>query len=150
MSGAVVVATDEPTILIAEDDRFDQLILRRAFKAAQIAAAIHFVEHGEKLLAFLRTYGPEPAASSAPLPSIIFLDLNMPMTDGWEALTRIRAEPAWAHLPIVVMSTLTDQREIDRVLAMGANHYFTKPVHFNELVDTIRVCAKPWLMPHGA
>lgn len=150
MSGSVIVATDERTILVAEDDRFDQLILKRAFKAAQIAASVHFVEHGEKLLAFLKAYDGEAAAAVPTLPSIIFIDLNMPVTDGWEALRRIRAEPAWKHLPIVVMSTLTDPREIDKVLALGANHYFTKPVHFNELVETIRACAMPWLILDGA
>ena len=145
MDGPILVATDEPTILIAEDDKFDQLILKRAFRAAQLGGSVHFVEHGEKLLDYLQECKCPIGKVIRPIPSIIFLDLNMPVLDGWKTLRRIRTEFGLPTLPIVIMSTIRDAREIKEVLALGANHYFTKPVHFDELVTIIRSCVTHWL-----
>ena len=145
MDGPILVATDEPAILIAEDNKFDQLILKRAFRAAQLGGSVRFVEHGEKLLEYLQECKFPIGKVVRPIPSIIFLDLNMPVLDGWKTLRRIRIELSLPTLPIVIMSTIENTREIEEVLALGANHYFTKPIHFDELVAIIRSYVAPWL-----
>jgi CheY-like chemotaxis protein len=150
MPGEAIVATDLPSVLIAEDDRFDQLILKRAFKAAQLGVSVRFVEHGEALISYLNKSLAEAEASTAALPAIIFLDLNMPVVDGWEALRQLRAKPQWASIPVIVMSTLAQESEIARVYANGANAYFTKPTSFEDMVSAIRSCSARWLAPSGA
>lgn len=144
MSGGALVAMEKASVLIAEDDRFDQLILKRAFKAAQLSVSVHFVEHGEALLNYLRNDVPVSGARSV-LPAIIFLDLNMPVVDGWAALRQLREEPQWAGIPVIVMSTLTREEDIARVYANGASAYFTKPTSFEAMVSAIQSCAAPWL-----
>lgn len=147
MLSEALVATDENPVLIAEDDRFDQLIIKRAFKAARLSVAVRFVEHGEELLAYLRD-GPRPRETDTlALPAVIFLDLNMPVVDGWAALRELRAEPRWANIPVIVMSTLTHEDDIARVYASGASAYFTKPTSFEEMVEAIRTSALVWLKP---
>jgi len=150
MSGEALVATDQASVLIAEDDRFDQLILRRAFRAAQLGVAVRFVEHGEELLNHLRQSTGASGPADAVLPAIIFLDLNMPVIDGWETLRQLRAEPRWTAIPIVVMSTLTRESDVARLYAGGASAYFEKPSSFDDMVSAIRSCALPWLSPSGA
>lgn len=150
MSGEALVATEQASVLIAEDDRFDQLILKRAFKAARLGVAVQFVEQGEELLNRLRWSTEAAGPASAALPLIIFLDLNMPVLDGWEALRRLRAEPRWASIPIIVMSTLAREADIARLYASGANAYLPKPSSFDGMVSAIRSCAAPWLTSPGA
>ncbi|MCR0982797.1 response regulator [Roseomonas populi] len=150
MPSEALVATDEKSVLIAEDDRFDQLIIKRAFKAAQLSVSVRFVEHGEELLAYLRS-GARPSETGAlTLPAVIFLDLNMPVVDGWAALRELRSEPRWANIPVIVMSTLTHEDDIARVYASGASAYFTKPTSFDDMVQAIRASASPWLKPPGS
>ncbi|MFC0407187.1 response regulator [Roseomonas elaeocarpi] len=145
MSAEALVATDQPAVLIAEDDRFDQIILRRAFKAARLGVSVRFVEHGEELLRYLRVDAGPPEPGSGTLPAVIFLDLNMPVVDGWAALRELRSEPRWTSIPVVVMSTLANEEDIARVYASGASAYFTKPTSFDDMVEAIRRSAAPWL-----
>ncbi|MFC3127314.1 response regulator [Pseudoroseomonas globiformis] len=145
MPSEALVATDQASVLIAEDDRFDQLILKRAFKASQLGVSVRFVDHGEDLLNYLRG-GVPGGGKDVPLPAVIFLDLNMPVVDGWGALRQLRAEPQWSEIPIIVMSTLVDESEIARLYASGANAYFTKPTSFEDMVAAIRASAARWLV----
>jgi CheY-like chemotaxis protein len=149
VSREALVATGQASVLIAEDDRFDQLILKRAFKAARLSVSVRFVEHGQALINYLSGADKEDDAALA-LPVVIFLDLNMPVVSGWDALRALRAEPKWAGIPVIVMSTLTHEEDIARIYASGANAYFTKPASFDEMVTAIQACAAPWLSPpHG-
>lgn len=147
MTGETIVAMDPPSVLIAEDNRFDQLILKRAFRAARLGVTMHFVEHGEALIDYLSR---EAGGAEAPAPAVIFLDLNMPVLNGWDAIRQLRAQPEWASIPIVVMSTLTQESEIARVYKSGANAYFTKPPGFDDMVAAIRSCTAPWLGAPGS
>ncbi|ONG57895.1 hypothetical protein BKE38_03770 [Pseudoroseomonas deserti] len=152
MLGEALVATDLPSVLIAEDNGFDQLILKRAFKAAELGVVVRFVEHGEALISYLSSGFENDVVGLADrvLPAVIFLDLNMPVADGWEALRQLRADPRWTDIPVIVMSTLAHEGDIAKVYASGASGYFTKPSSFSDMVAAIRTSVAPWLVAEGA
>jgi two-component system, response regulator len=131
------------TILMADDDPDDRMLTEDALKEARLANEIHFVENGEELLHYLRREG-KFAASLAPRPGIILLDLNMPKMDGREALQVIKNDPDLRRIPVIIMTTSKADQDILKSYDLGANSYVTKPVTFEELVEVVRGFGKYW------
>jgi CheY-like chemotaxis protein len=132
------------SILMADDDPDDRLLIQEAFQEAGLSTALYFVEDGEELMDFLRHEGKHSQAER-PLPGLILLDLNMPRKDGREALREIRADQALRRIPIVVLTTSKSEEDICRSYDMGANSYITKPVSFESLVRMVELLGKYWL-----
>jgi CheY-like chemotaxis protein len=130
------------TILIAEDSKFDQMILRRAFAAAEIAVELRFVSDGEDLLTCLR--GMVAAGGTSPLPAIVLMDLHMPRMGGREALRQIRLDERLRHLPIVMLTTSGSERHVRELYGIGANSYVVKPNTFEDVVATVRQLEQYW------
>jgi CheY-like chemotaxis protein len=82
---------------------------------------------------------------AAPRPSLILLDLNMPVKDGRQALVEIKSDPNLRKIPVVVLSTSYDSQDILESYAVGASSYIAKPVSFEKLVDMIKTLATYWL-----
>jgi two-component system, response regulator len=141
-----MVETDKrrPSVLIAEDDPDDRLLLEEIFRGFGDLLEIHFVEDGERLMETLHrgATGPEPSAS---YPGLILMDLNMPRKDGREALLEIKKDPSFRKIPVVVLTT--SALEEDKLLCgkAGADGYVTKPGGFNELDHSIREVVMTWL-----
>lgn len=131
------------SILLAEDDPDDQLLLKRAFAAAELTHELHFVNDGEELLDYLNRRAGYREASS-PLPGIILLDLNMPRKNGREALREIKADPDMRHIPVIVLTTSNLEEDILHSYAMGASSYIIKPVAFSGLVEVIKTLETYW------
>ena len=128
-------------ILIAEDSQFDQMILRRAFQAAEVDVDLTFVKDGEELLTRLRTSAD---GNDGEQPAIILLDLHMPRMNGREALRAIREDPRMRHLPIVMLTTSDSESHIREFYGLGANSYIVKPNNFDEVVATVRELRRYW------
>jgi len=126
------------TILIAEDDPDDRLLIQEAFEEARLANRIEFVDDGVALMDYLR----RPATT---LPGLLLIDLNMPRKDGREVVEEIKADPALKHIPIVVLTTSEAQSDICRSYKLGASSYIQKPVSFEGLVEVIKILNKYWL-----
>ncbi|MCG6117731.1 MAG: response regulator [Aquimonas sp.] len=126
-------------ILIAEDDPDDRRLLADAFQQSGIGCSIEFANDGEDLLRCLD--------SSPELPRLVLLDLNMPRMDGREALQRMRSDPRFARLPVVVMSTSAAEDDESRSHRAGCSAYFVKPVDFGALLDLVGVIGRRWLSP---
>lgn len=137
--------TKPVTILVADDDPDDRALTREAFEAAHLANDLRFVEDGEELLDYLQRRGKYSTAESAPWPSIILLDLNMPRMDGREALRAIRADPRLRGIRVVVMTTSKAEEDILRSYDLSAASYITKPVTFDALVEVVRSLGRYWL-----
>lgn len=135
-----------PTILMADDDEDDRELTREAFEDSSIAAAMRFATDGQDLMDYLRLEGPyAEAARRPPPPAIILLDLNMPRKDGREALAEIKADPSLRHIPIVVLTTSSDQADVATSYELGASSFITKPVSQADLIDVMKSFRHYWL-----
>jgi CheY-like chemotaxis protein len=116
------------TILVAEDDPDDRLIIRAAFDAGGISNLVRFVQNGEELIEYLN----EMAHSFEGLsPHVLVLDLNMPRIDGRKALKEIRQNPDLEHLQVVVLTTSDARRDRDYCSSLGISNYMVKPSDFD-------------------
>lgn len=131
-------------ILIADDDADDRMMAHEALDECRLANAIHFVEDGVELLAYLRREGKYADLKDAPRPGLILLDLNMPKMDGREALREIKADPMLRRTPIVVMTTSKAEEDIYRTYELGVSSYIAKPVTFEGLVEVMKALGRYW------
>ncbi len=131
------------TILIAEDDADDCVLVQDAFREAGIDSCLDFVGDGNQLLDYLRRRADDNGERADP--AFVLLDLNMPNKDGREALAEIRADPALRHLPIVVYSTSAHPRDVLGSYQAGANSYIVKPSSYTEIARVARELASYWL-----
>jgi len=132
------------TILIADDDVEDQMLLADAFGESQLVNDLRFVEDGEQLLEYLRQRGRYTDPATAPRPGVILLDLNMPRKDGREALQEIKADPTLRQIPIIVLTTSRAEEDIFRSYDLGVNSFITKPVSFGAMVELLQALRKYW------
>jgi len=132
-------------ILMADDDEDDRLLAREALAEARVPGDFRSVPDGERLLDYLYQREQYADPVRAPRPGLVLLDLNMPRMDGREALRRIRADPAFRSLPVVVMTTSRAASDVARGYESGANTVITKPVTFDGMVDVMRALGRYWL-----
>ena len=138
--------TERPiTILVADDDPDDRMMIQEAFTENRIANRIAFVEDGEQLMAYLRREGPFADLKDEPYPGIILLDLNMPKKDGREALSELKADPQLCRIPVIVLTTSQAEEDVVRTYGLGVSSFITKPVSFDGLVDAVRVICQYWI-----
>jgi CheY-like chemotaxis protein len=133
------------TILMAEDDADDRLMVKEAFQESLVVNDLHFVRDGVELLEYLRHQDKFSDRSRFPVPDLILLDLNMPLKDGREALQEIKADPALRRIPVVVLTTSKSEEDILRSYDIGAASYITKPVTFEALVKIIKGLGEYWV-----
>lgn len=132
-------------ILVADDDPDDCLLTREAFRESRLANEVHFVHNGEELLNYLRGAPPFADRQRYPLPGLILLDLNMPLKDGREALAEIKADSRLRSIPVVILTTSSEEEDILRSYANGVNSFITKPVSFSGLLDVVQALGHYWL-----
>ena len=132
------------TILMADDDEDDCLLVSKAFEASRLANDLRFVADGEELMDYLKHRGRYADAETAPRPGLILLDLNMPRKDGREALKEIKEDAGLKEIPVVVLTTSKEDEDILRSYNLGANSYITKPVTFEGLCDVMKSLGKYW------
>ena len=133
------------TILIADDDADDRMLIKDAFESGKLSNTLEFVEDGEELLSFLRREGDYSDRQDQSYPGLILLDLNMPKMDGREALKELKADPHLQRIPVVVLTTSEAEEDIVRTYGLGVNSFITKPVTFGELVEVVKVLTNYWV-----
>jgi CheY-like chemotaxis protein len=135
------------TILMADDDEDDRDLTREALEHADCVQQMDFVTDGQDLIDYLRGEGPysgsEPPGRRR-RPSLILLDLNMPRKDGREALAELKGDADLRHIPVVVLTTSSDEIDVQRAYDLGANSYITKPVTGAGLQSTLDRLAEYW------
>ncbi|HZS08068.1 MAG TPA: response regulator [Blastocatellia bacterium] len=132
------------TILVADDDPDDRVLIREALEESRLANDLRFVEDGEELMDYLSHQGRYASPGAAPRPGLILLDLNMPRKDGREALREIKGDPRLRSIPIVVLTTSKAEEDIYRTYDLGVNSFITKPVTFDSFVELIRILGRYW------
>lgn len=136
--------TKSITILVADDDADDRLMISEALDECRLANEVRFVEDGVELLAYLRRQGKYADTTTSPRPGLILLDLNMPKMDGREALREIKADPSLRRIPVVVMTTSKAEEDIYRTYDLGVSSYVAKPVSFEALVEVMKTIGRYW------
>jgi CheY-like chemotaxis protein len=132
------------TVLMADDDEEDCMLLQEAWEECMLADELRFVSDGEELLDYLHGRGDYTDPGSAPRPGLILLDLNMPRKDGREALAEIKEDAELRKIPIVVLTSSADEEDVLRSYDLGVSSYCTKPVTFEKLVDLVRALGRYW------
>lgn len=137
--------TKSITILIADDDADDRLMIRDALHENRLANDLRFVQDGEELMDYLQRKGKYEVPENSPRPGLILLDLNMPKKDGRESLKEIKNNPLLREIPVVVLTTSKVEEDIYKTYHLGVNSFVTKPVTFEALVGVTRELGRYWL-----
>jgi CheY-like chemotaxis protein len=124
-------------ILLAEDDDGHAFLVQTNLKRAGIVNPISRVRDGQEALDYVFREG-EFANRAAGQPLLMILDINMPRVDGVEALTKIKNNPATASMPVIMLTTTDDPREVENCYQLGCNVYITKPVAYEEFVEAVK------------
>lgn len=128
-------------ILLVEDNNNDVLLTQEGFREAKLVVNLHHVEHGGKCMEFLRNEGQY---ADAPKPDLILLDLNLPVMDGREVLRAIVDDSQLSHIPVVILTTSSDDEDILRMYKHRCSSYIVKPVDFEKFVNLIREFGHYW------
>lgn len=126
-----------PVILMADDDEDDCYLVGAAFKEMGLPYELRFVHDGRELLDYLSGEGAFGDPEQYPAPDLILLDLNMPRVDGREALAILKTDPRWRHIPIVILTTSREERDIELSRRAGASCFLSKPSLFEDLARMI-------------
>jgi CheY-like chemotaxis protein len=131
------------TVLLVEDNDDDVFIFRRAYKQAQLPHLMQVVTDGQEAFDYLMGEGRFQDRTKFPLPSLVLLDLKLPLKHGFEVLQAIRFRPAIASLPVVVLTSSAEDRDIERARELGAQAFFVKPPSAEILSEAVRVTLNP-------
>ena len=132
------------TILVAEDNPDDVFLLKRAFTQARVNAGVEFVEDGEDVIEYLKS-GKRPAPPRRhPFPSLLLLDLKMPRVDGFDVLDWVRRQPGMKRMLIVVLTSSSEPRDVNRAYDLGANSFLCKST-YEDLTGLVRKINEYWL-----
>jgi CheY-like chemotaxis protein len=131
-------------ILLVEDNPADQELIRRAAKEAAFGKELRIVEDGEEALAYLFRRGQYQAPAASPKPDLLLLDLNLPRVDGYQVLEEIRKDLNLCRMPVVVLTTSRQEKDIIRCYELGCNSFITKPVGLDQFTRLVQALEKYW------
>lgn len=130
-------------ILLVEDNDAHTKLILRAFEEDRLANTVDCVRDGEQALDYLHRRGSYSDPAQSPRPDMVLLDLKLPKIDGIEVLRQIKEDPSLREIPVVVLTSSTDQRDVQSAYRHHANSYIAKPIDFDKfrkLVDELGYC----------
>jgi CheY-like chemotaxis protein len=134
-----------PEILLVEDDPQDVELTLRAFRSENVQSRIEVVRDGEEALDYLFSRGLYKNRPADQLPNLILLDLKLPKVGGFQVLQEIKSNPECASIPVIVLTSSGEQRDIAESYKLGANSYIQKPVDIVEFRRAIKSLTDYWL-----
>jgi two-component system response regulator len=137
---------DDRSILLVEDNPDDEALTIRALRKCNVANEIHVARDGAEALDYLFASGEHAGRDPHDLPAVVLLDLKLPKVDGLEVLRRIRANDLTSVLPVVILTSSDEQRDLIDGYRSGANSYVRKPVDFSDFSDAVRHLGLYWLL----
>ncbi len=138
--------TTDKVILLVEDNADDEELTLRAFRKNNILNPVVVARVGVEALDYLFGTGTYSGRDTRSQPQVILLDLKLPKVDGLEVLRRLRADPRIRLLPVVILTTSSEDRDILASYALGANSYVRKPVDFEQFLEAARQLGLYWLV----
>jgi two-component system response regulator len=133
-------------ILLVEDNPNDVELTLRAFEKSKVINEIVVAGDGEQAIHYLFSTGPHADRDPAKMPEVVLLDMKLPKIDGLGVLRRIRADQRTRRLPVVMLTSSKEERDVVKSYDLGANSFVRKPVDFAEFVDAARHLGIYWLV----
>ena len=137
---------ENKAILLVEDNPDDVALTRRALKQARILNELVVAKDGVEALDYLFGTGKWAGRDLSIMPQVILLDLKLPKIDGLEVLKRIRADERTRLLPVVILTSSREEKDIVNGYSLGANSYIRKPVNFDQFAEAVRQLRLYWLI----
>lgn len=128
-------------ILLVEDNNEDMELTLHALRKENLANHIHVARDGEEALEFLLGEGHAPNR-----PRLVLLDLKLPKVDGMQVLKQIKADPRTQTIPVVILTSSKEERDLLNGYSLGANSYIQKPVDFTQFRETVKAAGLYWLL----
>jgi len=136
----------EKTILLVEDNPDDEELTLRAFRKNNIKNEVVVARDGAEALDYLFARGKHEGRKVSDLPQVVLLDLKLPKVDGLEVLRRIRADRRTKLLPVVILTSSKEERDVAAGYLEGANSYVRKPVNFDDFIEAAHQLGLYWLL----
>ncbi len=133
-------------ILLVEDNPNDVELTLRAFKKNNLTNPIHVARDGEEALDFIFGRGAHTGRSLKNGPKLILLDLKLPRVDGLEVLRQVKGDPKTKIIPVVVLTSSREERDIVESYNLGVNSYIVKPVDFEQFIESARTLGLYWIL----
>jgi two-component system response regulator len=137
---------EKKMILLVEDNPDDEALTLRALRKNNILNEIIVARDGVEALDFIFGTGAFAGRDVRDLPQVILLDLKLPRVNGFEVLTKIRADERTKLLPVVILTSSREEQDLAKGYGLGANSYIRKPVDFNQFVDAVGQLGLYWLV----
>ena len=133
-------------ILLVEDNQNDVELTLHALRKENLANSIHVARDGEEALEFLFCNGAHADRSFDRPPRLVLLDLKLPKVDGMEVLRKLKADSRTQSIPVVILTSSKEERDLVQGYGLGANSYIQKPVDFDQFRDTVKNVGFYWLL----
>jgi CheY-like chemotaxis protein len=137
---------DPSHLLLVEDNEDDVELIERAVRRAGFAAPLHVVRDGEQAIDYLSARQDTDDGERKAMPAVTLLDLKLPRKSGFDVLEWRRAEPQLRRMPVVVLTSSNQQRDVERAYDLGANSYLVKPVATEALVEMVKAIGLYWVL----
>jgi two-component system response regulator len=141
-----MTAAEERKILLVEDNADDEALTIRALKRNNIVNAIDVVRDGAEALDYMFCRGAWSDRNPQMVPQVVLLDLKLPKVSGLEVLKAIREDEKLRFLPVVILTSSTEEQDIVKSYGLGANSYIRKPVDFDQFSEAVRTLGLYWLV----
>ena len=132
-------------ILLAEDNENDVELTLNALKECHLSNAVEVVRDGEETLDYIYRRG-KYSGRGDDLPCVVLLDLKMPRVDGHEVLRQIKSDPALRHIPVVMLTSSREEKDLVQSYDLGVNAFVVKPVDFDQFLKAIRALGMFWVI----
>jgi two-component system response regulator len=137
---------DQVEILLVEDNPADAEMTLRALRRNNLANKVYWVKDGEQALEFMFRTGAYANRDPVSIPKLVMLDIKMPKVDGIEVLRRIKANEETRTVPVVVMTSSNEERDVVESYRLGVNSYIVKPVQFESFLETVAKIGLYWVI----